>query len=162
MNLRYRLEASNWCQYSVFIVSPRRDAVDKVFNAQGLTEGEDYIYNPDDFNVRVNSSVMKVHYCRHVSLTKNAWLQPAVFIGGGNFAGNPQTTMARGQVTIKLGFTIRQPTNGFSWTTMDQSQFGPSQRYFLLAFMVQQNNLDGTPDAARVTFDNLYTCYNTS
>ena len=65
---------------------------------------------------------------------------------------------------MKLGFNIRQPTQGASWTTMDQSQFGPSQRLFLLAFINQQAGVQGDPSVqgARVNFDALYTCYNAS
>lgn len=90
MNLRYRLGVSNWCQYTVFVVSIRKDAVDKIINQASLVKNQDYITNlGDDFNVRLNPAVFKVHYCRNVSLCKNAWVSP-VFAGGGQeLAGNP-------------------------------------------------------------------------
>ena len=162
-NLRYRLNDSNWCQFTVFVVSIRRDAANRVINEAGLVQGQDYITNlGDSFNVRLNPAVFKVHYVRNVSLTKNSWLDPAASVGGATFAGNPMTTFAKGQVNMKLGYYIRQPTQGFSWTAMDQSQFPPGQRLFLMAFMVQQNNLPGTLNAATVNWDTLYTCYNAS
>ncbi len=164
INLRYRLAQSNWCQYTVFVVSMRRDSADFNPIAQNMVKGSDYITNlGDDFNVRLNPARFKVHYTRNVSLTKNSWVSSAATIGGQAFAGNPMSTFAKGQVNMKLNFTIRQPTQGLSWTTMDQSQFPPHQRLYLLAFMVQQqNNPAGSGDTARVNFDSLYTCYNAS
>lgn len=163
MNLRYRLGVSNWCQYTVFVVSIRKDAVDKVINQASLVKDQDYITNlGDDFNVRLNPAVFKVHYCRNVSLCKNAWVSPAFTAGTSELAGNPQTTMAKGQVNMKLNFNIRQPVQGTSWTAMNQAQFGPSQRLFLLSFMVQQTDTPDPNNVARVNFDALYTCYNAS
>lgn len=165
LNLRYRLGQSNWAQFTTFVVSLRRDATD--VNPSALVPGEDYVTNlGDDFNVRLNPAVFKVHYARNLSLMYNAWVQPASSIGNTVFAGNPNTTFAKGQVNMKLNFNIRQPTRGDSWTTMFQSQFPPSQRMFLLCFMVQQGATPATPpdvpDSARVNFDALYTCYNAS
>lgn len=162
MNLRYSLRGSDWAQFSLFIVTIRPDAVDTVPNAANLVKGQDYITNiGDDFNVRLNPAVFKVHYARNVSLMKNNWTAPAAVVGGVPFAGNPRTTYTKGQVNMKLGFTLKQPRAGLSWTIMNQSQLGPSQRYFLLAFIVQrQPNPDGLDDVAIVNFDNLYTCYN--
>merc|ERR1711981_1350184 len=94
----------------------------------------------------------------------NAWVTRAASVGQNVFAGNPRTTYAKGQMNMKLGFNIKQPAQGFSWTTMDQSQFGPSQRLFLLTFIVQQADASSGPlqDVARLNFDALYTCYNAS
>ena len=165
LNLRYRLGQSNWAQFTTFVVSLRRDATDT--NPANLVKGEDYIVNAgDDFNVRLNPAVFKVHYARNVSLMYNAWVQPAATVGQTVFAGNPNTTFAKGQVNMKLNFNIRQPTRGESWTKMFQSQMPPSQRMFLITFIVQQGAAPiqppGVPDSARLNFDALYTCYNAS
>lgn len=162
LNLRYRLAQSEWCQYSVFVVSIRPDAANRVINSAGLNKNEDYIVNSgDDFSVRLNASIFKVHYTRQVSLTKGNWVEPPIVSGGVAFTGNPQTTFAKGQVNMKLNRFIRQPTLGLKWKDMDQSQFGPTQRLFLLAFMVQRSAA-ANQDGARVNFDALYTCYNAS
>lgn len=163
INLRYRLGQSNWAQFTTFVVTLRKDATDVVPN--NLTKGEDYITNSgDDFNVRLNPAVFKVHYVRNVSLMYNAWVTRAATVGNNVFAGNPNTTYSKGQVNMKLGLNIRQPTQGLSWTGMDQSQFGPSQRYFLITFIVQQADASTAPltDVAKLNFDALYTCYNAS
>lgn len=165
INLRYTLQFSNWAQYTTFIVSIRPDAVDRVINATGLVDGQDYIKSVgQDFNVRLNPAVFKVHYVRNVSLTKNTWLDNAAVVGQTAVAFNPETTMAKGQVNLDLNFNIKQPVRGTSWTAMDQSQFGPSQRLFLLTFIVQQADVvEPTNNAvARLDFDALYTCYNAS
>lgn len=167
LNLRYRLGLSNWAQFTTFVVSIRKNATDVIVNEANLTKGQDYITNlGDEFNARLNPAVFKVHYVRNVSLMKNSWVSPAAGVGGNPVAFNPQTTLAKGQVNMKLNFNIRQPTQGASWTAMDQSQFPPNQRLFLLTFIVQQSDAPvqppGIPESARVNFDALYTCYNAS
>ena len=37
----------------------------------------------------------------------------------------------RSQVNMKLNYTIRQPVQGLSWTTMDQSQFPPDRKLYI-------------------------------
>jgi len=165
MNLRYSLGQSNWCQITCFVVSIRKDAVNRVINQAGLVAGEDYIFSQNaqdyNFNPRLNSNVFKVHYVRDVSLMAGVWLENAVQAGTANFSGNPQTTMAKGQVNMKLNFRIRQPTQGLQWRDMSQSQFTPSQRLFLLTFFKgQTNDVDDNPP--RIDWDAQYTCYNSS
>lgn len=165
LNLRYRLGIANWAQYSTFVVSIRKDAADRIINEANLVKGQDYISNlGDDFNVRLNPAVFKVHYARYVTLTLNAFVERPAVVGGVALAANPQTTYAKGQVNMKLGINLKQPTQGLSWTAMNQSQLGPSQRYFLLTFINQQADIVGGPniDVARVNFDALYTCYNST
>lgn len=163
LNLRYRLGVANWAQFSTFVVSIRKDAADRIINQQSLVKNQDFITNlGDDFNVRLNPAVFKVHYARYVSLMYNAWVEKPAFIGGNQLAANPVTTFAKGQVNMKLNFNIKQPTQGVSWTVMNQSQLPPSQRLFLLTFISQQADIQGAPsiDVARVNFDALFTCYN--
>lgn len=161
INMRYRLGVSNWCQYSIFIVSIRKDAADRVINQASLVKGQDYITNlGDDFGVRLNPSIFRVLYTRQISLTKNAWVSPAFSSGGSELAGNPMTTFAKGQVNLKLGYNLRQPVLGTPWTAMNQSQLMPQQRLFLLSFMVQQTDTPDPNNVARVNFDSLYTTYN--
>lgn len=165
LNLRYRLGIANWAQFSTFVVSIRKDATDRIINEANLVKGQDYITNlGDDFNVRLNPAVFKVHYARYLSLMYNAWVEKPVAFGGNQLAANPVTTFAKGQVNMKLGFNIKQPVQGTSWTAMNQSQLPPGQRLFLLTFINQQADVEGAPsiDVARVNFDALFTAYNAS
>ncbi len=163
INMRWRLGTSNWAQMTTFIVTLRKDATDAVPNQ--LVKDVDYIVNGgDNFNPRLNPAKYKVWYVRNVSLTYNAWVTQAADVGGDQLATQPGLTFAKGQANLKLNFNIRQPAQGLAWNAMDQSQFGPSQRMFLITFFSQQANVDEGPfnDGARLNFDALYTCYNSS
>ena len=159
MNLRYTLASSNWAQFTTFVVSIRKDAVNRVINSVGLTKGQDYIKNAKDYNVRLNPAVFKVHYCRNVSLMINAWEGLPAIAGQSTFASNSAATFAKGQVSMNLNFKLRQPL-GTSWRIMDQSQLGPHQRLFLLTFITQQADTTTAGAGARIDFDALYTTYN--
>ena len=160
LNLRYTLGESNWCQISTFLVTLRKDAANRVINQAELIPDEDYIYNDQNYNPRLNPAVFKVHYVRHLSLMSNAWMQPKAAVGTDVFAGNPNTTFAKGQVNIKPDIRIRQPI-GTPWVQMNQGQLPPNQRYFLLTFFKGQSN-EPDDDPPRVDWDALYTCYNSS
>lgn len=162
MNLRWRLGISEWAQMTTFIVTLRKDATDAIPNA--MTKGVDYVVNGgDDFLPRLNSAIYKVHFVRNVSLMTNSWVNPAAAVGGVPLATQPGLTFAKSQVNMKLNLNIRQPSQGASWTAMDQSQFGPTQRYFLVTFFVQKASIQApSNDGARCNFDALYTCYNSS
>lgn len=170
-NLRYSLGESSTVQITAFIVSIRKDAVNRQIN-DTLVEGQDYIYAKGaagavDLGIvpRLNPAVFKVLYTRNVTLMSNGWLQPkAEFPSGANTTvinSNAFSTMAKGQVNLKLNFNIRQPVSGLQWKNMTQAQFGPTQRLFLLTFF---RGLTSQPDddAPRVDCDALYTCYNAS
>lgn len=161
MNLRYSLGDSNYCQITAFVVSIRPDAADRVIGQAGLTEGEDYTYNKQTFNPRLNPAVFKVHYVRNVSLMDGAWLSESKgVVGDSVFTGNPNTTYAKGQINMKPNFRLRQPI-GTRWRTMTQAQLKPSQRLTLLVFFSgQTTGPDDNPP--RVDFDALYSCYNAS
>lgn len=166
-NLRYSLGESSTVQITTFIVSIRRDAVNRQIN-DTLVEGQDYIYAKGaagavDLGIvpRLNPAVFKVLYTRNVTLMSNGWLQPKVDVNGNSLVSSANATMAKGQVNIKLNFNIRQPTAGSQWKNMTQAQFGPSQRLFLLTFFrgLTPNVDDAAP---RLDMDALYTCYNAS
>lgn len=167
MNMRYTLGASDWCQITVFVVSVRKDAADRIIGAAGLVENEDYIFSgaSQQLNPRLNPAVMKVHYTRDISLAASAWLEDKTLLtnpgGQGtetNFS-NAQTTFAKGQVNMKLNFHLKQPNSGNVWKNMDQNQLSPYQRLSLLVFFRGKTaEVDDNPP--RVDFDALYTCYN--
>ena len=162
MNLRYSMIASDYAQFTTFVVSIRKDAANRAIIPGALTEDDDYILSTgQDFNARLNPAVFKVHYVRNVSLTKNTWLDPSARIGNADFAGNPNTTWRKGQVNMKLGWSIRQPL-GTTWKDMTLSQFPPGQRLYLITFINQRPTTGVAASGARLDFDALFTCYNTS
>lgn len=167
MNLRYTLGQSDWCQITVFVVSVRKDAADRVIGAAGLTQGQDYIFSRpgQEFNPRLNPAVVKVHYTRDVSLAASAWLENKTIIDAPGQSGleetifgNTKTTFSKGQVNMKLNFYIKQPIGG-QWKNMTQDQLSPYQRLTLLVFFKGKTSaVDDNPP--RLDFDALYTCYN--
>ena len=158
VNLRYTLGQSDWVQITTFVVTIRKDAANRVIEQNSLNLDEDYVFNDQNFNVRLNPAVFKVHYVRNVSLMSNAWLQPQAQVGGATFAGNPNTTFAKGQVNVKCNVRIRQPI-GTPWPTMVQDQLPPHQRYYLLTFF-KGSTQSPDDDPPRVDWDALYTTFN--
>jgi hypothetical protein len=155
MNIRYMLNDSRYSQMSLFIVTIRKNAANRL-NLNVLTQGNDYISSVEQgWNVRLNPAVFKVHYARYCTLTNNALLLPV-----GVVAGTPTTTYKKGQVNISMNMKLREP-NGFPWVQMQQFQLTPSNRYYLLTF---QNTITrtGDPDLlpASINYDCLFTTYN--
>ena len=158
INLRFSLGENNWCQISTFIVTIRKDATNRVINQAGLVEGDDYIFNIDDFQPRLNSNVFKVLYRRHVTLMAGSFGQAAFESAGDTLVAQSTATFKKGQVNIPLNFKVRQP-NGQTWRTMDQSQLAPHQRYFQLTFFRGQAT-DASDAFPQLQTDILYTAYN--
>ncbi|AXH74079.1 MAG: putative capsid protein [Circoviridae sp.] len=160
INLRSSLGEANWCQTSIFIVSIRKDAADREIRNSGLTEGEDYVFNSQGFNPTLNSRVFKVHYVRHMSLMTSAWQLEKAVAGNAEFIGNPQTTLKKGTVNMKLDFKLRQP-NGTTWKNMEIDQLPPYQRlHMLMFFKGNSNDVDLLPP--RVDWDAHFVTYNAS
>jgi len=160
LNLRYSLGQADWCQITTFVVSIRKDANNRTISQSGLVENEDYIYSRQNFNPRLNSNVFKVHHTCNKSLMTSSWQEDKAVAGNAELIGNPSTTWGREQVNMKLDYNIRQP-NGANWGTMDQSQFAPEQRLYLLMFFKGKTE-NADDNAPRVDWDALYTCFNSS
>lgn len=161
MNLRYSLFASNWAQITMFVVTVRPDSAQR--NLANLQIQNDYINSVGgDFNTRVSSQLFKVHATRNVTLTKNSWISRSVEINNRDFAGNPAVTFKKGQVNIKMGIRIRNPNRQSPWKDMEIAQFDPMQRYYLLCFFTQQCDVAQQSAGARVDYDCLFTCMNSS
>lgn len=155
INMRYFLQDSTYTQMSVFIVTLRKDASNRQIDLQPLTEKDDFIYGGEnDWNVRLNPSVFKVHFARYITLTNNVLLGPSSLS-----VGNPRQTYGKGQVTIPLNVNIREP-NGLPWKSMQRFQLPPRQRYYLLSFQSTLTPAVGAPSPARITYDVLATTYN--
>ncbi len=67
VNLGYYLDLSNWCNFNMWIVTPRKDAADRDPTADiaaGLTPVQyvDYIEGINAYNLRLNPALYKVHF----------------------------------------------------------------------------------------------------
>ncbi len=159
LNLRHSLQQSNWCQITTFVVSIRKDAAAR--DLTNLVEGDDYIYSSgDQFNVRLNPSLLKCHYVRNITLSKGALFDEPPTVGGVALATSPGMTFAKGQVNMNLNFRLRQPL-GTPWQDMKIDQLVPSQRIYLLSFITSETNAPGD-NPVEIGFDALFTTFNPS
>ena len=163
INLRHDLGESNWVQITTFIVSLRRDAANRdPFDTGTLVENDDYIVSAQQGqNARLNPAVFKVHYTRAVSLMSGAFRQPETTVQNSVFVSNSAYTFSKGQINMKLNFTIRQPTGQDSWKQMKIDQLAPSQRLYILTFFRGSTN-EPDDDPPTCFYDCLSTCYNSS
>lgn len=164
INLRYDLGESNWVQMTTFVVSLRRDAANRdPFDTASLVLGDDYIYSTQQQqNVRLNPAVFKCHYVRNCSLCSATWRGEKTELASGVVVtSNSETTFAKGQVNMKLNFKLRQPTTPQNWKQMTIDQLSPHQRLYILTFFVGSTN-EVDDISPSVTYDCLYTCYNSS
>lgn len=161
MNLRYSLFSSNWAQITMFVVTIRPDSAQR--DLSNLVIRQDYINSVGgNFNTRLSPQLVKVHATRNVTLTKNSWISRSVEVDNRDFAGNPATTFKKGQVNIKMGIKIRNPNRASPWKDMEINQFSPHERYYLLCFFTQQSDVAQAGSGARVDYDCLFTCMNSS
>lgn len=159
INFRYVLRQSQRAQMSLFIVTLRKDAVNK--NIGGLIDGEDYVRGFEGYQVRLNPSVFKVHYARDVSLSANGWDTQPFSAGGLTLTSNSYFTFKKGQVNLKCNHQIREPTGIQPWKDMTIDNFGYYQKYWLLCFFYQFAPLVTDVSAvASVEYDALMTTYN--
>lgn len=137
MNVRYSILAQDWAQMSLFIVTMRKDHANRDPTVSPLQSGSDFIYGgPQDLLVpTLNSAVFKVHYCRHVTLTKSTLFLPAQTEEN---VGDPFTTYKKGQITIKPNIRVRAPAIN-KWKELPYGQLPYYQRYFALAFITSNN-----------------------
>jgi len=160
VNLRYTLGMSEWCQMTTFVVSLRKDAANRIVSQNTLIPQQDYIYSDQNYNPRLNPAVFKCHYVRHLSLMSNTWMQPPAEVASSTFAGNPNTTWAKGQLNMNLNYRLRQPL-GTAWKDMNSDQLTPSQRLYIVTFF-KGRSPEPDDDPPRVDWDAMYTCYNSS
>ena len=166
LNLRYTLASSDWAQFNVFIVTNRKDAANRdwpvtIDAGQNPVNGTDYIEGPLALNIRLNPSLFKVHYASYRTLTETTLLESAP--SPPLTAGNPFSTWAKGQVTVKPNYNVRVPVSGETqnWRNVRYMAQPYYKRYFLLVAIVQ-NAPTATQlnDGARFDFDQLATTIN--
>lgn len=162
LNFRYSLMGSNWAQYNVFIVTPRKDAA-AVDLPVRFTSGtfpvvqEEYTEGPDAFNFRLNPAIFKVHYASYRTLTATTLFGSVTNAKG----ANPFTTWAKGQVNLRSNIRVRMPSGTSSWKTLPYMHQAYYKRYFLLVCIVQDADA-GVPvgSTAQFSFDQLATTMN--
>lgn len=140
MQMRYSLVNSDWAQISVFVVTMQKDHANRDPTVSPLQSGSDFVLANNLFNPTLNSAVFSVKYCRHVTMTKNAWLT-APFQAGTNapFAGDPFTTYKKGFINLKPNIRVRAPEID-KWKSLPYAQLPYYQRHFLLTFITQSNS----------------------
>lgn len=138
LDVRYSLVAQDWAQMSLFVVTMRRDHANRDPTVSPLQSGSDYVYAGTPILVvpTLNSAVFKVHYRRHVTLTKNTLFLPAAEDAN---VGDPFSTWRKGQVTIKPNLRVRAPAIE-TWKALPYAQLPYYNRYFVLVFITANNS----------------------
>lgn len=164
LNMRLFLQSSNYAFFNIFVVTNRRDqnARDtpaEVALGNNPINNIDYIASPEGINLRLNSSIWKVHYAKYATLTETTLLEAAP--SPPLVAGNPYSTWRKMQVNIPLKYKVRNPTSGTPWTNLSYMNLPYYQRYQLLV-EVQQQAADTVPQngGARLDWDMLATTIN--
>lgn len=160
LNLRYSLNASSLAQFTVFITTLRPQSADLDPTVTLPAAGADYIVNSQDYNPRLNSAVFKVHYARNIQMMENSYGMATVAQAT---AGDPRTTFAKGQITLKPRIKVRAPSGSPSppWKNLNESQLPYWQRYYLMVYVVQTNAQQALPQSgARLSYDLLATTIN--
>lgn len=163
INMRYVLNRSDWANFNIWIVTPRKDASNRDpatdFAAGNLpVQGTDFTSGPDGFCIRLNPAMYKVHFASYKTLTETTLFQGALPLAP---AGNPNTTWSKGQANIRCNAKVRAVTNGNSWRQLPYQSLPYYQNYYLLCAIVQ-NAPQATPagQGAFFSFDQLATTVN--
>lgn len=146
---------------NVFLVTPRKDAVDTltIQNDVGgmvqLSPNVDFIQHTSNeaANLRLNSAKFKVLACKYVTLTPNSATQP---LPAGFGVGNPYSTWRKWQWNVPLKFTIRQPSGDRPWTNLQFGDLPYHQKLYVLVYS------GSAPINTRPDFicDAMFTCVN--
>ncbi len=165
LNLRVNVgDVSQLAYINVFLVSPRRDAVDAVALSPPpigamtqLVLDNDYIENSQNqgANVRLNPAKFKVHAAKYITLTPNA---PSEALPQGSAVGNPFATWRKWQWNCPLKFSVRMPV-GKPWPSLSFDDMAYYQKYYLLLY---STSLGGAGNGPRFDATVLSTCINFS
>jgi len=142
LNLRMALQGSNYAFFNIWVVTPRkdqnaRDSPLDISTGNNPVLNVDYIEGPTGANLRLNSSVFKVHYAHYRTLTETTLGEAAP--SPPLTAGNPNTTWGKSQVNLACKMKIRKPQNGEPWKNIPYMNLPYYQRYWLLVQVLQQN-----------------------
>lgn len=159
LNMRYALNEADFCGFSVFVVTLRKNAASyDPFAAQPVL-GRDWIEpaGAQGFNLRLNPAIFHVHYARYLTLTNNGFPLAPVATAQ---AGNPNTTWSKGQINIPLNLSVTQPAlfaAGGSWKDLSFDDLPFYAKYYLMLYPIFTGT--GTTRPA-VSYDALSTCIN--
>lgn len=172
LNVRVNIGFADYAQWSIFVITPRRDNNAFSFNATDFNEPRQYVDGPESMNPVLNSGQFKCHFVKHISLTNNAWKQQIATFGSESeptyAAGNPFTTYRKFQVNIRTKARIRNPQNlvgpaGTSrWVDMDTEQLPYYHRYHILAICRSSTSVSVSSAAPKnsVRWHQINTCIN--
>lgn len=162
LNLRFLLNEADFAGISLFVVTPRKNAVGIDPFTNPPVKNVEWIEpsNNQGFNVRLNSGIYKVHYSKYLTLTSNTLLSAAV---PAETVGNPNTTWRKSQVNVPLKMSVTQPalygTAQGSWKLLGFDDLPYYSRFYIIAYMVFGGTGTATP---AISYDSLITCVNTA
>lgn len=161
LNMRAALNSMDYLLLNVFVVTKRKNANEfDPFDTPPALNTE-YIENAQGqgMNIRLNSAVYKVHFCKYVTLTDNGFQKSAIV---GDSSGNPNSTWRKWQINLPVRMSVTQPilyNSQGSWKDMHFDNLPPYHQYFLMVFAV----FGGTGSISHsLIYDQLATCVNTS
>lgn len=164
LNIRYALNQAYWAQVTIFIVTPRKDYVNKdPLPVGSLQSGSDYIVNLDAQNPRLNPSAWKVHFSRSVTMAKGTFMEPPNEFQGDLYTSQSSSTWKKGQVLMNLNMKIRVPITNRPWRQLPFESLGYWQKYYCLVFINQGTGPGANPETlTSVNVDSWNTCVNSA
>lgn len=160
INLRFgMLQGTDNATINVFIVTPRKGAVNRDFTATAPQNPNEFIQNNtlQGANVRLNPAMVKVHFCKYVTLTQNTLGASAV---AGQTVGDPDTTWRKAQCTLRINSKVHnyQASGPNSWKTVGFAALPYWQKYWMIA--CAKTLPAGAGSGSYIFFDSLATTVN--
>jgi len=172
INVRVNLGFADYAQWSIFVITPRRDNNAFSFDPADFVEPRQYVLGPESMNPVLNSAQFKCHLVKHISLTNNAWKQQIAQFGPDSSptyaAGNPGTTFRKFAINIRCKARLRNPqvsagpVGSNKWKDMVDDELPYYQRYHILAIVRSETTLNvamGTPTCS-CNWHQVNTCIN--
>lgn len=170
LNVRVNLGFADWAQWSIFVITPRRDNNSFSFDPLDFTEPRQFVLGPEAMNPVLNSGQFKCWAVKHVSLTNNAWKQQIAAFGSDPTyaAGNPGTTFRKFQINIKCKARLRNPqvsvgpAGSNKWKDMVDDELPYYHRYHMLSIVrfAQSTAVSADAPQCSVNWHQINTCIN--
>jgi len=152
VNFRWGLNDASYCTFNTFIVTLRKNATNRDPIAQPMVIDQDYIESNNTFagaNVRLNSDIFKVHYCKYSTLYANAYATQAI---AAQTAGNPHTTFSKAQANILMNTSLTLPSfsapGATSWRDKPFESLPYYQKFYVLVYLGSNPAETGHPFCA--------------
>lgn len=155
-NFRYQLNQSYWAQYTMFIVTLKKDASNRFGPGSiPLQAGDDFIVDNEGYNPFLNPAIYHIVYTRNMSLSRGTFGEiPNIFNNPGATpvaaTGNGASTVKTGRVTLKKRMRIRNPISANPWREFPLDQLPHYQKMYLITFMTQESRVGETQPVAEI------------